>query len=200
MDMPSKFYPSFSSVDAQEAFAILPISLTHLLQILVTGKYPIEKIASLGKAVAQASRPTTLLSPLMLGLGVQLHYMYASRFLYDSLHAMGFSCSYNEVIKYERSAALQQGTELPGFDATQFVQHIADNADHNTRTLDGLGTFHAMGIMATITPAIRLNKLIPRINVALEDIKAVGQINIASYTHVGNGRPLLFQKLPYIYI
>ena len=32
------------------------------------------------------------------------------------------------------------------------MQYIADNIDYNSRTLDGTGTFHEMGIIATITP------------------------------------------------
>lgn len=33
-----------------------------------------------------------------------------------------------------------------------FVQFIWDNADHNTRTIDGFGTFHTMGGIISVTP------------------------------------------------
>ena len=33
-----------------------------------------------------------------------------------------------------------------------FTQFAGDNFDHNIRTLDGLGTFHGMGIIAISTP------------------------------------------------
>lgn len=35
-----------------------------------------------------------------------------------------------------------------------FTQYVADNLDHNIRTLDGTGTFHRLGIIsATVYPA-----------------------------------------------
>ena len=42
----------------------------------------------------QAARPRVLLAPLQIGLYVQLHHHFASRFLIDSLHRLGFCCSY----------------------------------------------------------------------------------------------------------
>ncbi len=44
------------------------------------------KIASIGQVVMQATRPRVILTPLQLGLGVQLHHRFASRFLIDTLH------------------------------------------------------------------------------------------------------------------
>ena len=32
--------------------------------------------------------------------------------------------------------------------ASTVIQFVADNMDHNIRTLDGLGTFHGMGVIA----------------------------------------------------
>ena len=75
----------------------------------------------------------------------------------DTLNKMGFCSSYSEVQKFERSAALNQGTDLQiETNSKQFVQYIADNVDHDLRTLNGLGTFHGMGIMAAITPKTEL--------------------------------------------
>ena len=54
-------------------------------------------------------------------------------------------------MNYERNAAIVCNTKL-NLDSFSFVQHIADNADHNTCTLDGNGTFHGMAIIAAITP------------------------------------------------
>ena len=42
-----------------------------------------------------------------------------------------------------------------------FCQFSADNVDHNIRTLDGLNTFHGMGIIAIICPRINQLRLIP---------------------------------------
>ena len=82
--------------------------------------------------------------PLQLGLGIQMH-------------KHGFCVSYSEVLKYERYASVHQGTKIPGVsesssaEPTHFMHHVADNADHNSRTLDGRHTFHGMGIICCYT-------------------------------------------------
>ena len=38
------------------------------------------------------------------------------------------------------------------------MQFVADNADHNLRTLDGHETFHGMGIIAAATPGFPLQR------------------------------------------
>ena len=43
---------------------------------------------------------------------------------------------------------MTQGTGIPNH-TSEFVQYVADNVDHNLRTLDGNDTFHWMGLMAT---------------------------------------------------
>ena len=68
-----------------------------------------------------ATRPRVLLAPLQVGLGVQLHHLYASCFLIDTLHKHGFCCSYNEVHQFEQNALLSYGTDIPNH-STQFVQ------------------------------------------------------------------------------
>lgn len=129
--------------------------LPHITSItFFTGSTARKKIASIGQAIMQAVRPRVLLVPLQIGLGVQLHHHYASRFLIDSLHHHGFCCSYQQVQEFERSAAFSRGTDIPNFN-NQFLQYIADNADHNIQTLDGNNTFHGMGMIAVVTLGLR---------------------------------------------
>ena len=118
-----------------------------------------------------------LLAPLQIGLAVQLHHHYASHFLVDSLHPLGFCCSYQQVQEFERSATFSHGTDIPNF-SDQSVQYVADNMDHNIRTLDGNDTFHWMGMITTVTPRVRSNNLIPRIKVSLRDLAATGRVAI----------------------
>ena len=63
--------------------------------------------------------------------GVQMHRQFGSRFFIDSLHSHGFCSSYSEVKKLERSAAYRQEMEIEGINNDTFIQHIADNIDHN---------------------------------------------------------------------
>ena len=88
----------------------------------------------------------------MFGLGVDLDHTFGSKWLVDQLARLGFSVSSDEVkllkqsvLEGDSDSSLQQ--YFPG----SFVQWIADNVDHNIVTLDGKGTFHGMGIVASST-------------------------------------------------
>ena len=89
------------------------------------------KLASDGQAIMQAARPRVLLAPLQFCLAVEMHDQFGSRFLIDTLNKHGFSSSYTEVQKFERSAALVHGAETVSPVETEFVQFVADNVDHN---------------------------------------------------------------------
>lgn len=125
-----------------------------------------------------------------------MHHHFASKFHIDSLHAHGFCSSYSAVQKYEQSAAAMQGTDIPGYTPGRFVQYVADNVEHNTRTLDGTGTFHGMGIIATITPGTKTSKPVPNKAVSAEEIASVGQIDICHYKGPSEDIPqLLYREL-----
>ena len=110
-------YPTCEEMASEDAcIDFLPETLRVLLEQLIVGKpynysrYSLSlntfsflelaaknKIASVGQAIVQAVHPRVLLAPLQIGLAVQLHHHYASRFLVDSLHHLGFCCSYQQV-------------------------------------------------------------------------------------------------------
>ena len=192
----NEHYPSTEELSSlQDALDFIPESLKTLLSGLLTGKDIDLKLASLGQAMMKATRPKVLTSPLLLGLGIQLHHHFASRFLVDTLCAHGFCCSYTDVQRFEKAAAATQGPDLPGFCEGSFVQHVADNVDHNIRTLDGHGTFHGMGIIAAITPKTVATRKIPRVNVSLEDVSAVGRLDIKFYSSGSGTGSLSFRQL-----
>ena len=62
---------------------------------------------------------------------------------------MGVCASYHEATIYVTSLINAGSTSIH---SDAFLQHIFDNADVNVRTLDGKGTFHAMGGIQCITP------------------------------------------------
>ena len=188
-------YPSFDELKAEECINFLPVSLKTLLTGLFVGKETHIKIASIGQAMMQATRPRVLLAPLQIGLGVQLHHLYASRFLIDTFHKHGFCCSYNEVHQFEQNAVLSYGTDIPNH-STQFVQYVADNVDHNIKTLDGNNTFHGMGMIATITPANNKSNQILRVKVTPKDIATIGRVPIQFHTKESLGMTMVtYEKL-----
>jgi hypothetical protein len=74
--------------------------------------------------------------------------MFGSKLFLTMLYRLGFSVSYDEVTRYRQSVAQTEGTGLPEKSPMSFTQWSADNVDHNVATLDGLGTFHGMGIIS----------------------------------------------------
>ena len=59
---------------------------------------------------------------------------------------------------------------------------MADNIDHNTQTLDGLNTFHGMGMIKAVTPSIKCtSRIIPCVEVTAEDVAAVTKVGIHFY-------------------
>ena len=187
-------YPSKDDLTAESAVKFLPESLSEFLRYIFAGKDNNLKIASIGQAIMQAARPRVLLSPLQFGLAIQMHNHFSSRFVVDSLFKHGFACSYSEVQRYERSAAITQGAELPKPEAGQFIQFMADNVDHNIRSIDGFNTFHGMGIISSFTPGTVQVKPVPRIKVSSIDIVEVGRINIKHFTSQHTGKPPMTYK------
>ena len=63
-----------------------------------------------------------------------------------------------------------------------FTQYMADNMDHNTATLDGLKTFHGMGIICAVTPAVSSKLVVKRrTNIKVEEITEKAKIDIKYY-------------------
>lgn len=115
-----------SSAEANKQF--LPDRLVILLRNLFNEKDADNKVCSIGQAIMHASRPRMIIAPLQLGLAVQLHHHFASKYLIDVLNSLGFCVSYSEVQMFESCAAVSNRTD---FQNDMFVQYIADNVDHN---------------------------------------------------------------------
>ena len=174
----TEHYPPVDEIETEDrCLNFLPDTLKLLLEGILTGKDIGMKLASIGQAIMQAARPRVLITPLQVGLAVQLHHHFASRFLIDSLHRHGFCCSYQEVQRFGQNAAVDQGTQIPNH-TSEFVQYVADNVDHNIRTLDGNDTFHGMGIIASVTPGTKHSQLVPRKTVNPDDLSTTGRIQI----------------------
>ena len=126
----------------------------------------------------QAVTPHAVICPLQLALSVQLDHHFCSRFLIDTINALGYSSSYSEIQLFKRSAAACKDDSFDEMVENQLVQHVADNVDHDICTLDGKFTFHGMGMLAAVTPSLLLKRkrVIPRVKVTIEDIKGIGRV------------------------
>lgn len=159
----------------------IPESLRLILKAILSEKDVDLKISAVGQAIIQAARPRVNICSLQIGLGIQMHYHFASKFLIDVMNRFGFCSSYSEVQRFEWSAAAARGIYINGYSEGNYAQCIADNVDHNVRTLDGYTPFHGMGIQAAVTAVVKQSISIPRINANTDDIKALCTTNIDYY-------------------
>ena len=90
------------------------------------------------------------------------------------------------VINFSKSAASVPRTDIQM--SGRFSQYVADNVDHNIRTLDGRGT----------TPELRRQQVVPRLRIdSASNVLNDAQIEIRYYKLLsGENQLLLYKKLP----
>ena len=139
-----KFYPSTDDIsDIEKGRQFLTPLMSLFIEKLVKCD---RKRNSLGQALTQAVRPSSVISPIMFGLGVEIDHIFGSRWLIDELHKLGFSVSYDEVKLFKQSILQVEDLHslTPPHNA-EITQWASDNADHVVATLDGGNQFHGMG-------------------------------------------------------
>jgi len=143
--------------------------LRQFLEQVIRKKDASLKISVIGQAFVQSTLPNTDIAPLQIGLAVQMHRPIGSRFLIDTLSHLGFCTSYIEIRKFELSAAVFHGIDLPETTDKHTVQFVADNVDHKkfAATIDRQNTFHGMGMIAVVTPGVSEPKKFPRKKVTM---------------------------------
>ena len=125
-----------------------PKLLRTLLAAVVAN---VMKQSSIGQSIIKAARPCTAIPPILFGIGVEADHMFESRWLIDELFRLGFSISYSEVNRFRQSVTQSKVIFESSINPypKAFTQWIGDNVDHNLVTLDGSGSFHGMGVIAT---------------------------------------------------
>ena len=130
-------YPLPNDITAESALDFIPNSLKLLLSKTFAGEGHYTKIGAIGHSIMQAIHPRGMLCPLQIGLSIQLHHNFRSRYLIDILHQLGYCSSYAEVTRFERNAALASGSSPKTVDKNAVVLLAADNVDHDVCNLDG---------------------------------------------------------------
>ena len=175
-------YPTADSLSRTNSVRYVPPTLRLFIGQMFSGKDTELKIAAVGQSIIQAVRPRAVMAPLQLGLSVLLSQHYRSKFLIETLHALGYCSSYKEALRFERCAAALDGCELENMlnpDST--MKYAADNVDNLTRTLDGKNTFHGMGMIAIISNGRFPEQLIQRRDVTDEEIISKSTVPVITY-------------------
>lgn len=101
-------------------------------------------------SVTLAARPRSFISPILLAISVYCNSKLESRELVDLLSSLAFADDYREVLRLYDAMLPTGEKQYQWVDA--LVNFVFDNADIDTRTLTGLGTWHVLGGIAGVTP------------------------------------------------
>lgn len=72
-----------------------------------------------------------------------------------------------------------------------------DNVDHNILTIDGMETFHGMGIITALTSGRKKDHAIQRRNIIKIDISVISKIAIIEHRFANHVRQtIMFEQLP----
>ena len=174
-----------------DANSVIPESLQLFLESVIILKHkrgPLEKwkkkCVALAHVVISAVRPRSFISSLLTGISAYMYRKFGSKHLVNLLSALGFAAAYNEAALLESSAILRQNNSVI-IEKDAFLQFAFDNADFNVNTIDGLGTFHAMGGIVCVNPhtAVLPDEKIPRLKrrVPSEEIALVGSVELRKF-------------------
>ena len=89
--------PKSADVTLESALEYVPASLRCLLQNMLVGKDTRKQEASIGHIIVKGVRLRAIIAQLQIGLAIQMHHLFLSKFLIYILSAMGYCSSYSEV-------------------------------------------------------------------------------------------------------
>ena len=179
-------YPCKESMEFHQAEIDRPESLKQFLDLVIPGKKEQVKSISIPQPIMLSAFPRKLIIPMQSGLAVHLHDHFASKYLIDIFHSMGFTKSYAEVRKYEMNAALIFDDHDLKIENTQNICFMADNVDHNPCNLYGRNTVHWMGMSLAVAPVLSDNqRVIPRSEVSNDQITGLTSDMVQSFNAEG---------------
>ena len=170
-------------------------SRIHFLKNLILCKNSDLLVASVAQTIIQHTRPRSIMTPIQLSFAAILHRHFKSRYLIDILHNFGLCVSYTEVLNYEVCAEDQLGTDQDDIDIDSFLHFAADNVDHNSDTINGLNTFHGMGIITCVTNAKKCRlPVIKRTTIESSEIDETAKLETKFFDFSCDTKPLKIFK------
>jgi len=128
--------------------ATSPTLLELICKLISSGEVTRPSLSIAQSIQSRISKSTT---PTTLGLGVKLHHKFGSKELVNLLHDYGYTCSYDEVLRFKVSAAKfigeQDYTKQLGLKKdSNPISHWYDNYDLRVYTPNGLKECHGMAV------------------------------------------------------
>ena len=106
-------YPTFEELRSSESEKEwVPESLQLLLQHLIPSNV---KQLNIGQCIAQASRPRSIICPVLFGLCIQVQKSFASKWLVNHLYRLGYPISYDEILRFKHSVMDSSKSPIPSY-------------------------------------------------------------------------------------
>ena len=167
-------YFPIENLNEDDMVEYIPESLRFFLESIAPKGVNINniKLAGIGQSVIQYARPKSIICPLQIAMGVEIHHKTGSELLITLLNKFGFCSQIHEVRKFEKSACFHTTQDLVDESST-LPLFSADNADFLRQTIDGHNTLHIMGIIkSSLSQKPSSNKPLRRLSPSNEDIMA----------------------------
>jgi len=116
------YYPSTSDInDINKGREFLSPLTQIFIETIVKDDV---KRNSIGQALTQSVRPTSIMSPILFGIAVEMDHVFGSKWLVDELFRLGFSISHDELTLYKQSILQEEnlGTLSPPANAVRAMQ------------------------------------------------------------------------------
>lgn len=125
-----------------------------------------------------------------------MHRQFGSKRFLEVLTCLGLCVPYKEAVLYESSSVFHPHLSISPPEEEYFIQYVCNNADHNMATIDGLNTFHSMGIIKIIIPYDKIHEaqLITRLTTMpiAAEMATIAQVQRKIYKNYGVQR---FKKI-----
>lgn len=195
------FYPDISGIgNIEQQINYVPFYLRSFLStIFKTRKTDMKtRIAAIGQAIMQQSRPRSLMAPLQFAMTMRVHD--DSPGLVSHLNKFGFCLSDDEAYLFKACAASDSPDPF-SLMTGKFGWIIGDNVDHNKITLTGHDTIHVMGLMMTQTPAAAPPHRICRHKKDILKEKPIAKIEIREITAFNRTKTnIIYKSVPDIVV
>lgn len=106
-----EYYPSTSDIrDIDRGMEFLTPLMRIFIETMITNDI---RRNSIGQALIQAVKPSSIMSPILFGTGVEMDHVFGSKWLIDELFRLGFSVSYDEVTLFKQSILQEEKIWVP---------------------------------------------------------------------------------------
>ena len=114
----------------------------YFFEVYITKQINYKRYAAISQSLVQLARPHSIICPLQVTLGIELHHKIGSEFMVELLYKFGFSSLIKEVQTLEKMLCDHHPFEQTLNNLYSNPLYSTDYADFNISTIDVKNTLH----------------------------------------------------------